>query len=203
MALWGTAVRRRVLAWAAAIAAGVVIGAASAWATLEIGSHSFGERYGAWTHNRAAGSTAAGPYTRAIIAKEGLLALSAREALYFNLAEDETGRPLSESCVYELSGRELAARWWSVTLYGRDGFLVQNSDVAHSIDASRVRLGRGGLWRARIAPVRGDAAYWLSSREARRGFSLTLRVYNPHRDFRAGAETLPELRRISCAGDPP
>lgn len=191
---------RRVLAWAAAIVAGVVLGAASACATLEIGANSFGKRYGAWTHNRAAGSTAAGPYTRAIIAKEGLLALSAREALYFNLAEDETGRPLSESCVYEISGGELAARWWSVTLYARDGFLVQNSDVAHSLDASRVR---GRVWRARIAPVRGDAAYWLSSREARRGFSLTLRVYNPHRDFRASAETLPELRRISCAGDGP
>jgi hypothetical protein len=194
-------VLRRVLAWAAAIAVAVILGAASAWATLELGANSFGERYGAWSFNRATGSAAAGPYTRAIIAKEGLLALSAREALYFNLTEDQDGRPLSESCIYEIAGEPPAARWWSVTLYAEDGFLVQNGDHAHSIDASHVRAGRDGQWRARIAPVRGDAAYWLSSREARRDFSLTLRVYNPHRDFAPSAETLPVLVRLSCAGD--
>lgn len=192
---------RKVLAWSAAIAVGAVLGAASAWATLEIGGASFGERYGGWTHNRATGSRAAGPYTRAIIAREGLLALSAREALYFNLAEDQDGRPLSETCIYELAGRQPPARWWSVTLYADDGFLVQNSDHAHSIDASQIRLDSGGQWRARIAPVRGDAAYWLSSREGRRNFSLTLRIYNPQREFRAGAETLPVLTRLSCAGE--
>jgi hypothetical protein len=195
-------VLRRILAWAAAIIAGIVLGAASAWATLSIGANGFGATYGAWTHNRAAGSTSADLYTRAIIAKEGLLALSGREALYFNLAEDQDGRPLSEGCVYELAGREFDARWWSVTLYADDGFLVQNNDLAYSIDASRVRL-RNGAWSARIAPVRGDAAYWLSSRAARRDFSLTLRVYNPQRDFRASAETLPVLTRISCAGETP
>jgi hypothetical protein len=196
-------VLRRILAWAAAIIVGIVLGAVSAWATLQVGGNSFGERYGAWTHNRAAGSTSADLYTRAIIAKEGLLALSAREALYFNLAEDPDERPLNEGCIYELSGRGLDARWWSVTLYADDGFLVQNNDVAYSIDASRVRLDRTGTWRARIAPVRGNAAYWLSSRAARRDFSLTLRVYNPHRDFRASAETLPALNRLSCAGETP
>lgn len=194
---------RRVLAWVAAVIAGIVLGAVSVWATLTIGANGFGEHYGHWTHNRAAGSTAAGPYTRAIIAKEGLLALSAREALYFSLAEDQDGRPLEEDCVYEISGREPAARWWSVTLYADDGFLAQNSDHAHSIDASHLTPGPGGVWRARIAPVRGDAAYWLSSRAARHDFSLTLRVYNPQRDFRASAETLPVLTRLSCADEAP
>lgn len=192
---------RRILAWSAAIAVGVILGAASAWATLELGANSFGERYGAWSFNRATGSTAAGPYTRAIIAKEGLLALSAREALYFSLAEDQDGRALNESCIYEIAGRPPMARWWSVTLYAEDGFLARNSDHAASIDASSVRTSRNGEWRARIAPVRGDAAYWLSSREARSHFSLTLRIYNPHRDFEPSAETLPTLVRLSCAGD--
>lgn len=196
----GAAVLRRILAWIAAVAVGIVLGAASAWATLEIWSKGSGERYGQWTFNRAAGSSAAGPYTRAIIAREGLLALSAREALYFNLTEDQDGRSLSEDCIYELAGREPAARWWSVTLYAEDAYLAQNSDHAHSVDASHVQTGPDGIWRIRIAPVRGDAANWLSSRAARRDFSLTLRVYNPQRDFRADADTLPRLRRSSCAG---
>ncbi|MGD9981526.1 MAG: DUF1214 domain-containing protein [Hyphomonadaceae bacterium] len=191
---------RRLLAWLAAIVAGVALGAASAWAALSFGGSSFTEHYGRWVHSRAAGSAAAGPYTRAIIAREGLLALSAREALYFSLYEDVQGRPLSESCIYELSGLPLDARWWSVTLYAGDNFLAQNTDNAHSIDASRI--GNDRPWTARISPVRGDAANWISSREARRGFVIMLRIYNPQRDFRASEETLPVLTTVSCAGDP-
>jgi hypothetical protein len=188
---------RRVLAWAAAIAIGVVLGGASAWGALEIGRSGFGEQYGQWSHNRAAGSTAAGPYTRAIIARDGLLALSAREALYFTLTRDDQGDALSESCIYELTGDEFSARWWSVTLYAEDNFLAQNQDHAASIDASHMP---GGRWRERVAPVRGDAPYWISSRSARRAFSLTLRVYVPHRDFSPSSDALPVLTRVSCAG---
>lgn len=192
---------RRVLAWSAAVLAGIILGGASAWAALEFGRSSFAEQYGAWRHSRAAGSSAADLYTRAIIAREGLLALSAREALYFSLGVDDQGAPLSENCIYDLTGRQLDARWWSITLYADDDFLAQNEDHAASIDASRVTAGEDGRWRARIATVRGDAIYWLSSRNARRGFALTLRVYNPHREFQTSAEALPALTRISCLGE--
>lgn len=190
---------RRILAWIAAVIAGVVLGLVSAWAALQFGGATFTEQYGRWHFSRAAGSTGADPYTRAIIARAGLLALSAREAVYFSLYEDEHGRPLSESCVYELNGRPLDARWWSVTLYADDNFLAQNTDSAHSIDASRA--GNDAPWKVRISPVRGDAQYWLSSREARRGFVIMLRVYNPQRNFRPSEQALPVLTTISCAGE--
>jgi len=103
---------RRVGAWVATIAVGVLLGLGSAWIALEYGRSTFSSHYGDWTHSRAAGSSAAGPYTRAVIAREGLLALSAREALYFNLARDSEGRPLDEGCVYELTGGAFEARWW-------------------------------------------------------------------------------------------
>lgn len=187
---------RRMLAWTAAVLVGALLGAASAWAALEFGRGAFMERYGAWKHSRAAGSAAAGPYTRAIIARDGLLALSAREALYFTLIEDEHGRPLTEGCIYELDAPSLATRWWSITLYADDNFLAQNTDHAHSVDASHA--GADGRARIRVSPVRGEARHWISSRAARRGFSLTLRVYNPQRDFRPSAEALPTLTTISC-----
>lgn len=187
----------RILAWAAALLAGALIGVATGWAALAIGQSNVMESYGPWRFSRAAGSTAAGPYTRAIIAREGLLALSNREALYYSLYEDDQGRPLSESCIYELDGPPIAARWWSVTLYADDNFLARNTDNAHSADATR--LGNDGPWRVRISPVRGDAVHWISSRAARRGFLLMLRVYNPQRDFRAGVDTLPRLTALSCA----
>ncbi|MBI3439018.1 MAG: DUF1214 domain-containing protein [Proteobacteria bacterium] len=190
---------RRVLAWIVAIVAGLVLGGASAWAALTLGVSSFSSHYGAWSLNRAAGSTAAGPYTRAIIARYGLLALSSREALYFNLDHDEHGQPLSESCIYDLTGNAIATRWWSVTLYANDSYLARNDDHAASVDATRINAGDDGIWRARISSVQGDSVNWLSSRNARRGFSLTLRVYNPQRDFAPSEDSLPKLATVSCA----
>lgn len=191
---------RRVLAWIAAVLGGLVLGLGSGWATLQLGAASFSQQIGAWSYNGAAGSEAAGPYTRAIIARVALLALSAREARYYTIWKDERGEPLQESCVYEMAGRALDTRWWSVTLYADDNYLARNTDHAASIDASRVTPAADGTWRARIAPVRGDAQYWISSRNAGRDFSLTLRVYNPSDDFQATPETLPQLTRVSCAG---
>ncbi len=194
---------QRTLAWVAAIGMGLLLGAASAWAALEFGRSSFSEYYGGWSHSRAAGSQAAGPYTRAIIAREGLLALSAREAVYFTLEHDEHGRPLSEGCAYELSSPPLDTRWWSLTLYAGDDFLAQNDDHAPSIDASRALTDASGGWLARISPVRGESVNWVSSRNAGPGYSLTLRVYNPRRRFRPSAEALPVLTTLYCAEGAP
>ena len=182
---------RQILAWIVAIAAGVVLGGASAWAALTFGVSALQQRITAPGRSIAPQArTAAGPYTRAIIARYGLLALSSREALYFNLDRDEHGQPLSESCIYDLTGNALATRWWSVTLYAGDSYLARNDDHAASVDASRINAGDDGVWRARISSVQGDSVNWLSSRNARRGFSLTLRVYNPQRDFAPSEESV-------------
>jgi hypothetical protein len=194
---------RQAAAWSAAIVIGALLGAASAWGALAFGRVGATETYGLWSHSSLAGSSAADPYTRAAVAFEGLLALSAREALYFTLSRDENGRPLDETCVYELSAPPLAARWWSVTLYAADDYLVRNDDHAPSVDATRTLAAPGGGWRARISPVRGEAANWLSSRNAGRGYSLTLRVYNPEQRFEPSAESLPQLTTLSCAGREP
>jgi hypothetical protein len=191
---------RQAAAWFAAVVIGLILGALSAWGALAFGSGSAVETFGLWSHNRLTGAPAADPYTRAIVAREGLLALSAREALYFNLSRDENGRPLDESCIYELASPRLAARWWSVTLYAADDFLVRNSDHAPSVDATRTLTPAGGNWRARVSPVRGEAANWISSRNAGRGFSLMLRIYNPEQRFSPSEESLPRLSIVSCTG---
>lgn len=187
---------RAVLAWTAVVLIGLVLGAGTAWWAIEAGRQGFAQEAGGWHWSRATGSESADMYTRAVVAREGILALTADEALYLTLSRDENGRPLDESCVYELSGPEIPARWWSVTLYARDNFLARNSDHAFSIDATE--LGGAPTWSARIAPVRGDAIAWISSRNARSGFSLTLRAYNPEASFPRDAGALPRLRTLSC-----
>ncbi|MGE0045562.1 MAG: DUF1214 domain-containing protein [Hyphomonadaceae bacterium] len=191
---------RTFLIWTGGLLLGVLLGAGSALAVLGSGGRFGNEQVGQWTYNRLAGSNAADLYTRAIVARVGLLALSQRETIYFNLNRDELGHPLRAACRYSLTGGALPARWWSITLYAADHYLARNSDNAHSIDASRVGAGGDGAWTAYAGPTRDAARNWISTRGAGDGFSLTLRLYNPDDQAREQAHelTLPSLRAVTC-----
>lgn len=183
-----------------AVALGLLLGVGSA-ALLVRGGHFGGRSYDGWAGDPRVGSAAADPWTRAMVAKSGLLALNKAETIYFTRYKDEGGRPLDAGCAYDLQGGAMPARWWSVTLYAADDYLARNGDAAASVDATRAHLGADGRWSARIGPARAAAADWISTRNAGR-FSLTLRLYNPTpaaaADF--GAVPFPKLRRLSCEG---
>lgn len=183
----------------AAAVIGILAGAGSAFAVLANGEMIGSVRQGEWLGNRNAGSTAADPYTRAVIARTGLLALSREETIYFTAYEDAPGQTLRENCSYELSGGPLPARWWSVTIYAPDNYLPVNGDEAQSVDATRI--GDAGAWTARVSPTRDVAANWISSRNAG-DFSLTLRLYHPSPEARASAASIPfpRIRRLDCKG---
>jgi len=155
---------------------------------------------GGWRSDFAIGSKAADPYTRARVARNGLLALAKSEAVYFTRTTDDAGAPLSDRCHYRLSGGPMPAGWWSVTLYDGQSMLPANTDGALSIDASRA--GKGA-WEALIAPQRpDDGTLWISSRGAER-FDLTLRLYMQSAVLLANPNAAldpPRIERISCEG---
>jgi hypothetical protein len=192
------------IAFAALALFGFAAGAAATvWAISWPRAFAAGVDAGGWQGNPLVGSRAADPWTRAAIARQGLLALAKTETIYFSRAADEAGRPLSAACIYEMAGAPPAAGWWSVTLYAEDHYLAGNSDDAHSIDATRALPTRDGGFRTRIAPTRADAANWISSRNAG-AFTLTARLYNPDPAIAADFSKvrLPQVRRLSCAGAP-
>ena len=151
-----------------------------------------------WSGDPAIGSSDSDPYTRARIARTGLLALSRKEAIYFFRDRDDAGERLREGCRYRMSGGPLPARWWSVTLYAADDYLAVNEDKAASISSEI-----GGLddsaWTVPIGTEDDLSPPGMSSRNAGE-FSLTLRLYNP--DQRAVADAsgipFPKVDRISC-----
>jgi len=153
-----------------------------------------------WSGNMLIGTEATDPYTRAYIARNGLLALSQKEAIYFSRNKDETGERLSETCVYKLSGGEFPARWWSVTLYAHDNFLAVNNDGRPSINASMMGAAqRSGQWNATISPQNHGGAPWVSSK-AGGEFMLLLRLYNPDDGIVADPAQIefPHIKRVSC-----
>lgn len=157
-----------------------------------------------WTSNWSIGSEQANPYLRAYVAVFGLLALTKEEAVYFNQSSDSDGRPLLETCTYKMTGGDQPARWWSITLYDKDGYLPLNEDAALSMDATRAA---GQDWRVIIAPEQPDdeTAHWVSSRSVDT-FDLTLRLYEPTPEMLSNpvdALNPPVIQRISCQEDAP
>jgi len=155
---------------------------------------------GGWTGSTMIGSEASDPYTRARIARRGLLAMARSEAIYFFRDRDQSGRRLREDCTYRMEGSSLPARWWSVTLYAEDDYLAQNDDDAHSVSAATPGITADG-WAATISPDLPDGP-WISTREAGR-FSLTIRLYNPSQRLKAEPDTFefPSVRRTGCKED--
>jgi len=161
------------------------------------------EKIDGWLGAGAAGATDADPWTRAVIAKVGLMALNRSETIYFSRSTDDNGARLRENCVYELTGQTLPTRWWSITLYADDNYLAQNDDGAHSVDATRVEQAGTDIYRVRIAPNRNGAANWLSS-TASHAPILLFRMYHPDPAYRDDQTRLdlPEVKRIGCEEEP-
>jgi hypothetical protein len=178
---------------------GLVVGVGSALWVLGNGELLGDSEKDYWFGNDSAGSIAADPYTRGIVASIGLLALNKSETIYFHRYKDEHGVQLREGCVYELHGTPLPTRWWSITVYAADHFLPVNEHRAFSVDASQIVANEDGSWTAKIGPERDGAANWISNVAARE-FSLGLRMYNPDATALADASSIPfpTIATVAC-----
>jgi hypothetical protein len=197
--------RPPIWAWLAFAFVGLIVGAGSALA-VSGGALSAGNiMVGRWSTDPSVGSQAANPWLRARIARVGLLALAKSETLYFDRRVDEDGNLLREACTYKLTGVPIAARWWSMTIYGDDQFLPRNIDSANSIDATRALPNASSAWTGTLSAQRPQTGgLWLSSK-AGDTFSITLRLYNPSTidpTALAGMD-FPKIALISCGDTKP
>lgn len=178
-----------------ALAAGGIVGPG-----LRLGG---GVDVSGWTSDWTIGSAAANPWTRARVARHGLLALSKDEAVYFVRNTDSAGERLTELCTYRVSGGEMPALWWSVTLYDGTSYLPANKDRALSFDQTKAGLeGDEAAWSFLIAAEGPETGGWVSSHKAGK-FDLTLRLYKPAPDLIADPEGVlaaPVVEKLSCGG---
>lgn len=191
MKRWGT--------YSLAVAAGIGLGLGGAYLSLRHGLSGLAATSGPWSTSAATGSADAGLRTRAAVAVGGLLALSAKEAIYFNAETDSAGAALDGRCRYRVSGHDLKARWWSITLYGADNYLVANDAGRYSFHMANVPRSADGGFAFDVAPA-GEGAGWLPTGGTAR-FALTLRAYNPDASIsgRPGRAGLPVIDKVACA----
>jgi len=165
---------------AGAAALSIALGLLSAGQAVRSGFAGGEVSNGPWRTSFVTGSTDADLYTRARVAVGGLLALAPSETVYWTAERDAEGRPLDARCDYRVEGEEQLARWWSLTAYGADQFLIPNDAGRYSFSQTTLRREPGGPWTVVLSsePHPGN---WLPSGSAGRtgAFDLTLRLYNP------------------------
>lgn len=178
---------------------GVLLGLASAWAVLRSNTAP-GPASGPWHVSLLAGNADADPWTRARVALGGLLALNRSETMYYVATTDSDGRALRTRCAYRVQGKPPAARWWSLTAYGDDFFLLPDPQGRHGLQGQAVELdalGRFTLALGGVAPA-DPAQRWLPT-PGDRGLVLTLRVYQPADVLRQQPQAM-DAPRIERAG---
>lgn len=188
---------RTFLKTVAAVLAGSVLGLAATWFTVVRGGLPGGASDGAWHTSLAIGSASGDLYTRASVALHGLFALNRIETVYYSAETDDAGGGLNANCTYRIAGHDPDARWWSITAYGADDYLIPNAAKRYSISKNSVTRGADGSFVATVsrAPAAGN---WIAVQDGR--FSLTLRLYNPGADvISAPARAqLPAIAKAAC-----
>jgi len=185
--------------YAITLVGGLAVGLGTAWWLTGGGLGDGQITSGPWMTSLGYGTKATDPVTRAMVARGGLLALPAKETVYWSAKTDAGGAPFDGNCRYSLSGTPLDARWWSVTIYDTKGYLVANPANSWSVNGANVALDAKGEWRVTIAPTKPAEGAWLPGTKGQ-PFHLTLRMYNPGTAFRADPEkaVLPKIVKEGC-----
>ena len=181
----------------AIVLTGVILGLASLAAGMAIVGLGGGINNGPWSTNLATGSEKADPYLRAVIAVFGLLALNPPETMYFSTSKDSDGSPLNGNCTYRIEGKAPDARWWSITVYGADGYLIPNTE-RYSYSLTDMTPDSNGVYTIYLSKTR-HADNWLSLGNEST-FNLSLRLYNPAPYVRnnPGTAELPRIIKDDC-----
>ncbi len=179
------------------LAAGIALGLAATWAIVIRVSKSGGIHDGPWRTSLLAGSSEGDPYLRAYVAVHGLLALSRKETVYYNASDDSEGHALDGNCTYRIVGHDPPARWWSITAYGTDDFLIPNPADRYSVSMNSVMRQTDGSFVVTVSKKNAETN-WIPVAAGR--FDLTIRLYNPQATVAAhpGDVALPTIEKAAC-----
>jgi hypothetical protein len=116
-------------------------GAASLWYALRTQETIGAVTIDGWTAFPDIGTPNADPYSKARVARQGMLSLGRAEGLAFAVERDAGGAPLRRECAYRIEGSTPPARFW--TIYAGDvaGRVIEAADglksALHSLELLR------------------------------------------------------------------
>ncbi len=185
--------------WVSSIVLSLILGLATVIFAIAIAAKDSDTKYsGQWYSSTSVGGKDASIYLRAAVAVAGLLAMDKSEATYYSTVTDKDGKPLDGNCTYHLEGKDLAARWWSITAYTKFSYLIDTPEGRHSLSKSSILRKEDGSYLAVISPSKHEGN-WISVKQGEK-FELKARFYNPTPEVLQSPETvsLPTLTKKTC-----
>ena len=181
---------------------GFVLGAGSAWYSIQR-SHGIGAiNIAQWTAWPFSGGKEADPYTVARVVSDSTIPLGAAEGLAFEASKDNEGEFLNLECSYRIEGTTPAAKLWTLTPYKRDGSAVTASSATSLIsphtNSKRIVRFTDGTFRITIGP-RVASGNWVAT-NGKGLFRLVLRLYDTPITSNTGLinPVMPAIQKIGC-----
>lgn len=172
-------------------------GAASVWYALSAPEGVGATVIGGWSTYPDMGTPDADPYSKARVAREGLLALGRAEGLTFVAQRDMAGDALVRECRYTVDGTLPPARIW--TLYAADRDLNALAP-ARALNAQEVLYQADNSLRVSVGamPAPGN---WLTT-SGGGPMALVLTLYDTPVAVSTGVSdiVLPKIAKVGCDG---
>ena len=144
-------------------------------------------------------------YTRVNVSQFGTFALAKPEAAYFHAFADISDEELNSNCLYKVTGEDIDARWWALTVYDKNGFLIENTEKNYSFNSENINFNLDGgfeiyLTNNNQAIQDVASSNWLRS-PLSGNFSVSLRIYLPGEEFFSNLRriNLPIIEKIECS----
>ena len=182
----GSTRTRKMLTSTGLVALSLALGVGSAALSIRFASRRGAIQVGSWRASATVGGTDSGMYERAAIATHALFVLNRDETFYYRAHTDDAGGDLDARCDYEIRGRPLDARWWSITAYGRDDFLIPNQEKRYSFNMANLAKEPDGSFVIR-ASARPKPGNWLPLGGSGH-VSFALRLYVPSAEISSHPE---------------
>ena len=157
-----------------------------------------------WTILPSPGDPDRSIYTRAGVDAAGTFASKKPEQAYFQTEIDIEDQPLNGNCLYRLSGEDIESRWWSITAYANDGFLIENTEKLYSYNSETINYNANGGFEIYFL---GDNDFisdvsnenWLRVNQDE-NFNVSLRIYYPGEEFFSNLRrvNLPIVEKVKC-----
>lgn len=181
------------------LAVAICVGFGASYYALTDGRLFAAVRVGPWVAWPDVGQPLPNPYTRAYLARSGLLQLGYAEGIQFTAFTDDTGEALDSACSYRVTGLVPGASFWTLAATDLQGANIAASPELLTLHSERVaRTGDGALSASVSASF--SPGNWL---EIERGgaFMLLLTLYDAV-VFSGGNTTIENMPSIEKAGCP-
>lgn len=129
-----------------------------------------------------------------------LFALPGTEAIYLVATKDAQKKRLTSEQDYVLQGNinQIRAKYWSITAYGTDLYLIPNEADRYVFNNSNLTTDSAGNFTIHLSH-QPKAGHWLPTPKNAK-FNLVLRIYRGETDFLSGLEhtALPTIKNTNA-----